>query len=337
MNLGQEWLAGTNHSAAEKDEVGVDRVHHADRPDGKVIRGFAHQPLTQGIARGGELRDRLACDLGRRGETRALPGGEGFLGSRHERRGGGIAFEVPFLSARADAAVFQLNDDVAALRAVAVSTFDQPPFFNDAAADPRTQGEKDEAPRVSPRARPKFAKGRGVAVVLEGCWFIQKVGEFLANGEVLPADQIGRFQKQTGMDIHCAGRTKADGRDVVPGQSRGLDSLSARLREVCHAELGTLLGVRRQADPRERPTVIVDDAALDIRASQVDPDIIRRGSIAGTHRVPRALGVASRATDISLASRPIPSDKESGFPLGLNRRIATFFDNLAQDRYREFR
>ena len=94
-------------------------------------------------------------------------------GPLHQGGGRGIGLEVPVSAARALAGVFHLDDDVAALAAVAVPSLDDAALFDDSAADARAQGEEDEAARVPARASPVFAIGRGVGVVLKDRLLVQ--------------------------------------------------------------------------------------------------------------------------------------------------------------------
>ncbi len=53
-------LSGRDHSAAEQDDIRVDRVHEADGPDGQVMGGLAHQTTRQRVAGLRGLGDRPA-------------------------------------------------------------------------------------------------------------------------------------------------------------------------------------------------------------------------------------------------------------------------------------
>ncbi len=43
-------LSGRDHSAAEEDDVRVDRMHEANGPDGQVMGRLAHQTSRQWVA-----------------------------------------------------------------------------------------------------------------------------------------------------------------------------------------------------------------------------------------------------------------------------------------------
>ena len=209
---------------------------------------------------------------------------QGFLGPLHERRGRGVGLEMAVGAARALAGILHLDDDVPALGAVAVPALDDPTFLDDPAADPRAQGEQHEAAGVPSGAGPVFAIGGGVGVVLED----RRLGELLA-------EQVADRQADSSRASWAArGACRAD-RSIVPGEPSPTPAISsqdsplaATARRPASARLliptsGPSLGLGLQAHRRERLSLVVDHAALDVGPAEVDAQVERRTTAGGAH------------------------------------------------------
>ena len=323
-NLLQQTLPRGDHAAAEQDDVRVDRVHQAGRADGQVSGGFVHQSQGQGVPRVGRLVDGPGGQgVAVRGlaETRLLAGAEGLGGPFDQGGRRRIGFQMPSLAAGTEPASVHLDDDVAALRAVAVPTLDDPAPLDDPAADPRAEREHDEALGAPPGPRPVFAISGGVGVVLKNRRLVQRSGEAVADREILPPRQVRRVQQNPGVNVHRAGGTEAHRRDGVPPQTARRHGLPARFGQRFDPPLRTPLGARLDADRRHGSSVVVHHAAFHVRPPQVDPQVKWRTAPLAAHARPRLVtDRKTRRAKIEYSSDPgvpgsiTPSERDSEMP-----------------------
>ena len=176
-------------------------------------------------------------------------------------------------AAAAPAAVLGLDDDVAALAAVAVAPLDDRAADDDSAADAGAQGEHHQAVRVSACAGPVFAVGGGVAVVLKDDRLVEPIGEQLCGSAGCPS-----------REGWAGSSSMPASRSIVPGEPSPTAAMRSQSSPLASTALfpaatrlsspsaGPVVGLGRHADRRERPTVVVDHAALDVRAAQVDAE-----------------------------------------------------------------
>ncbi len=131
---------------------------------------------------------------------------------------------------------------------VRMASFDDHAVDHDAATDSRAQGKHHLAAVVLAGSDPKFAIGRGVGVVLQGCRLLQPIGQQFANRKVIPSWQVGRVQEHPGCEVHGPWRAKADGGNPIPVESAFRHGLVGRLDEAVKARSSTLLGVGFDTD-----------------------------------------------------------------------------------------
>ena len=121
-------IAGRDHAPAEEHDIGVDRVHEGDGSDRQVMRPSRASSRTASgsPAAAASAIARLVSSCGSIARRRAgrCRSDQSFIVRLYERRGRGITLEMPEGAARTAAAIIRLDDDMAALAAVAVAPLD---------------------------------------------------------------------------------------------------------------------------------------------------------------------------------------------------------------------
>ncbi len=86
---------------------------------------------------------------------------------------------------------------------------------DDAAADAGAEGEQDQVFDVAAGAHPLFALGGGVGVVFEDDGSFEALGEFVADGVLVEAEQVVGADDDAAVEVDEAGDADADSGEVL--------------------------------------------------------------------------------------------------------------------------
>ena len=113
-----------------------------------------------------------------------------------------------------------------------------PAVHDDAAADPRADGQIDHVPDAAASAVEILGQAGDVGVVAEECGSGKPLADQRAQRDIAPAGQVGRFQHHAGDRVERSGRADPDAghighwRVADRFRDRGVDPADHRFRPI---------------------------------------------------------------------------------------------------------
>ena len=166
-----------------------------------------------------------------------------------------------------------------AFAAMTVFAADEHSVDDNSAADPRPKRKEHQTPEVFTAANPELTVGRGVRIILKCDRFLNHVSQFVTNWKIPPRAKIVRLQQHPCGDVHRPRRCQPDVHDRVHIQTSIRNQLVAHFTHPATGVFGSRLLMSGHAGAGNRATVIVNDAKLDARSADIDPEKERSPSL----------------------------------------------------------
>ena len=173
----------------------------------------------------------------------------------------------------------RVDEDMAALAAPADAAVDRQIADEDAAADPLSQGQDDDALEAAACADPTLGVGRGDGVVDQRRRQAAMAAHTIAQGKSLPPWENGRAYQDAGGDVHRAGQGQSDTSRVSRLQPGCFDRPQRERSEFGAAGLGTAIDLGGLVQPGKQSAGIIHDAGADVVLPELNSDKIRRSGL----------------------------------------------------------
>ncbi len=283
-------VAAEVHRAAEHDTAGVDRVHESGDRDAEPASGVVDNRVGQFVARDGCIVDTFAGQfvfaviaffvLGLEVAIQLAVGNvsQTFSSDRHDAGCRCVGFELP--TSAAPLAQLRIgrgvDQDVPALASKTVDAIDEFVLDDDPTANTRAERQQQHRGVLRSAAEPEFSVGGCVGVIEERNVSSGRFTQFVDDREIPPRRQLRWRHEPSAGKVHRSGRAHSDAGHFAD-HAASFFGFVDEVRQSSYCGLRAFRLLRGDLFKRDRVPVMVDEAALDTGATDIDTPVERSG------------------------------------------------------------